>query len=1126
MITVPANGLLIPDLPQLLNRQRLTESLRERDYKLVMLVAPLGFGKTSLAREYAAWLSHSNNNGLEEAYQNSTQLKIQNSKFKIQNSPGFAWLSLDVRHIKWDVRLFLQILIKALKNSNAAPELELGQLEHTLAELSPNIEITPETLANLIYLLSDSLAEYGRPLLLVMDDFHAVSEDRLIIEAVNQLLLTSPANLRVIITSRLFPGLDVLKLTMEDQFLLINKGQLRFTREEIGQLLALRGKDPAMAERVEHRSEGWAALVTLSLRVLDKDPNVAFVKGTGPLNALFGTLIEETLRNLDKELRSFLENCSILEVGIDVGAAGALLDKANGEKLAAAYFSRLEKQGLVESHKSLTGGNAEGSKTIFRLHSLLKEHLEAGLEQERMVWLHRRAANYYQGRGDWLPAFEHFLKATDQAQAAALLEGVVSENFKTNNVTEIAQCIERLDESVLSNHPHLLLVAGMTKHMAGRFDKAISYFFAANRLWGAYPALDRLVAEETENLALPQTEPTLGLNVLVNKAETISRIALIWTGTGKLPQAMTTLQGIVQFLSGLKGGQDDTRWLHTLAQARRTLGVCYLQDGQINECIEQCSKALNAFISLGDEYNAAGCRHNLGVAWRKLGNQAQAEREFLNALEYWKRVGSVQLPNTLNSLAVGLINEGRYKEAIPLFTEAQTKAKEGNYEKLSHFLLSGLGDAYTGLRDWKRALSYYGQAGAEADKQNHLQMLTYAQLGIARVYRRSGDSSQTWKALLKALSYAESSNRDAERAAVAVELGAYQVMMSQLEQAPGQLDGALTLARKVRDLEIEAAAYFWTAYMQLRQNRQRQAQESMRRALALAQELGYNSFLVEEANELPEMSAFFRGHSSDQTVAFFAKGGEEIMPPPPIQLLAFGKGQILFDGSEVRMTSKKARELIFFLLEEKAPVSGERISETLWPDADLAGGGLGSGFYSTITHARKALGGADTVRAAGGSYSLNVRYRYDVDEFDQKLNRAERQFDPLVRIDLLNSALEFYTEDFLTGADMDWVQMRREVLRQKWLRALRLLGEAYTAANRREEALDTWFKAMNAEPFDEQPLRAYTILLSESKSKTIAVNFLRRKIDALHNDGIQPEDTTMQLLEQLDASRTISKRRA
>ncbi|MEI6046007.1 MAG: hypothetical protein WCS37_16780, partial [Chloroflexota bacterium] len=754
MITLPANGLLIPDLPQLLERYRLTELLHKRDYKLMMLVSPLGFGKTSLAREYAHWASNN----------------------RASNPATFAWISLDIRHIKWDVRLFLQLLLKAFKNNNAAPQLDVDQLEHKLAELKTEDELTSDALSNLVYSLSNSLADYDRPLLLVLDDFHAVSEDRLIIDVVNNLLLSSPSNLRILITSRLFPGLDVLKLTMEDQFLLINKSQLRFTRQEIAELLVLRNKDPKLAEQIEKRSEGWAALVALSLRVLDNpvaEPELAFSSSSGPLNTLFGTLVEETLRNLDSPIRHFLEDCSILEGGIDAGAAGYLLDLPSSEKFAITYLNLLEKQGLVERHK-LPAQGGEVGKTIFRLHSLLKEHLEAGLESEHLLWLHRRAAAYYHVRNDWLLAFEHFLKAGEQSQAAAILEAVVRDQFKTNNTPEITQGIERLDESVLNHYPHLLLVAGRTRFMAGRLENSLACFYTSNRLWGRYPALDGLISENAAETELNEATPEIELRVLINKAETITRIALVWMSTSRLTQAITTLEGVVQFLTGLRNVSGDARWLQTLALARRTLGACYLHSGRLNQCIEQSNKALDGFVSLGDEYHAAGCRHNLGIAWRKLGNQAQAERELRNALEYWQRIGSNQLPNTLNSLAVGFINEGRYREAIPLLMEAQAKAKETGYEKVSHFLLAGLGDAYAGLHHWNYALPYYGQAGAEADKQNNLQMLTYAQLGIARVYRRSNDIAQAWKALLKALSYAESS-RDSERAAVAVEMGAYQV---------------------------------------------------------------------------------------------------------------------------------------------------------------------------------------------------------------------------------------------------------------------------------------------------------------------------------------------------------------
>ncbi len=1102
MVTLPACGLLIPELPQLLSRRRLTDLLHSREYKLIMLVAPMGFGKTSLAREYAAWVGHHN-----------------------PGQPGaFAWLSLDQKHIKWNVRLFLQVLFRALKHENAAPRLNLGPLELTLNELKSDLELTSEVLSSLIYSFINILADYSQPLLLVLDDFHAISENPQIIEIVNTLLLNTPTNLRILINSRLFPGLDVLRLTMEDQFLLINKGHLRFTREEIAALLILRGKDPSLAERVEKRSEGWAAMVMLSLRAITNAAEISFVgESSNPLTNLFGSLVEETLRNLDGQLRHFLENCSILEAWMDAAVTGALLgDTTKGDKQALAYLSQLEKLGLTEPHK-MTMPDGETSKTVYRLHILLKEQLEAGLDTERAALLHHRAAAYYESKGEWLLAFQHYLKINEHLEAAALLENVLTEQFKlSNNVAEIGQYLERLDENILNNYPHLLLVAGMNRFLAGRTEKAIALFYAANRLWGRYSELDCLVLEEISPNEAGTEVPDL--RVLVNKAETISRIGLAWKAVGRLPQAIQALEGVVNFLGNSPEMFSDTRRQHVMARTRRTLGACYLEVGRFNECIEQSNKALSGFISLGDEFQAAGCRHNLGVAWRKLGNQAQAERELRNALEYWQRIGGTHLPNTLNSLANGLIIEGRYKEALPLLIEAQSKAKEARYEKLSHYVLTAFGDAYAGLRDWNRALSYYGQAGAEADKQNYLPILIYAQLGVARVYRRSRDLAQSWKSLLKALSYVEN-GRDSERAEVEVEYGAYQVVSGRFELAQARLEGALALARKVGEHKIEASAHFWLACLYFQLNRSRQAQENMRRALSLAQDLGYNAFLHEEAIELPDFSAFFRAQSSEQILAFFGRDHEEVSTAS-IQLRAFGKGQILLNGREVRMNSKKARELIFFLLEEKSPVSGQKLAATLWPDADLAGCGLGSGFYSTITHARKALGGPDTVWASGGCYSLNLRYMYDVEEFEHKLNRAERQFDLLARIELLTSALQLYNEDFLSGGDLDWMQVRREALRQKWLKALRLLAEAYTSTRRYEEAHETWLKAMSAEPFDEQPVRAYANLLAEAKSKTIAVNFLRRKIEALQAEGIQPEDETLQLLADLDASRTITRRRA
>ena len=1124
MLTLPATRLLIParGAPErLLERTRLLKLLTERRRKLMLLVAPAGFGKTTLALDYIA------------------------TSNLWQVGEAAAWLSLDLGGIvKWDSRIFIQALSLALKN--ALPALDLTQVEQEINALTPGQELSEEIAAQLVFLVANALSRQPRPVLLAIDDYHLVCDERSVRDAqlinnlVNTLLVTSPGQLRILICSRAYPTLDVLKLSVEDELVVINKELLKFNQDEIKAFLAQRGKDAALSDQVEKESEGWAAAVALKLQNLDmeahlKDQNygramVASVR--------YNTLAEEMLKQLERPLRRLLEACSVLDV-IEAEVAGYLISCYEAIEVpvsrivVAEQLGRLETLGLVERNSLAPAKVTDTESTVlYRLHNLLKDYLKNSLEPVAIEALNNAAGSYYRKHEDKPLAFDHFLVANDHATAAEVLEEYAQAQFRLgSNLTELEQQVSRLHESALSNHPYLLLVAGITSHTAGHVDKALAYYHASNRRWGRYDLLDRLVYSDELDMISTHDESNdnkqLPVTRLLGKAETIICMARLWETTGRNTRAIGALESVKNILSKLSAtNKNEEQRNYVLGLARRYLGNCYRQAAQYKQSIEELNHAINIFLQLDDHYNVACCQHNLGIAWRQLGNQPRAEESFNHAKAYWERQGNFhQLSITLNSLGNGLTNEGRYEEALALLLEALEKGRDAGNEMISQYILAGLGDAYLGLRDQAKALSYYAQSAAEASRQNNFEILTYAKLGTARTLRRAGEAAQTRQAVLAALDYAEESN-DSKRAAAAVEYGAYQAVFSRLEMASAQLEGAATLAHKVQNHNAESLAHFWLAYVHVRLDRYKLAYDAMRKALNIAQELGYDAFLYEEAAELPDLMEHFRALPNDPVGAFFSRDENYAADATTnVEIRAFGKGRIFRGEQEVPSISRKARELIFYLLEQRTPVSGEQLSEVLWPDAQLAGNGLGSAFYSTITHARRALGGADTIRAADGSYSLNLRYRYDVEHFEEQLRRAERTTELQKRTELFEGILALATNDFLIDTDNGWAQPRREELRQKKLRALSFLAEAYLQQSQLERALELLGRWMSADPYDEQPLRRYVELLAQVKSKTIALNFLRRKMEELRDEKIEPEDQTQQLFEQLDSSRTVSKRR-
>jgi ATP/maltotriose-dependent transcriptional regulator MalT/DNA-binding SARP family transcriptional activator len=1127
MLTIPATRLLVPARPapdRLLERKRLLEELTQRRRKLMLLLAPAGFGKTTLALDYIA----------------------TNSLWQV--GEAIAWLSLDLGGIvKWDARIFIQALGLALKN--ALPSLDLSEIESELAELPIGTELSEETAAYLIFALSNALKDQPRPVLLTIDDFHLVCDQRsvrdarLINDLVNTLLVTSPGQLRILICSRAYPRLDTLKLHADDELVVIDKSKLKFTEDEITAFLRLRNKNVSLAEQVMLESEGWAAAVALKLQHFDmeahlKDQNYG---GAFMASSHYNVLAEEMLKQLDRPLRRLLESCSVLDHAINAGVASRLIscyeviEAPINEANVESQLQKLESSGQLERHRPNIIPQPAEQILLYRMHNLLKEYLERNLDPQTSQALNSAACSYYREKEDWEQAFEHALKAGNHLLAAEILEERAYEEFKNRQVSKIEQHIKRLDESTLDKHPHLLMVAGMINFVSGNTDKALAFLHAANRRFGRFATLDNLVNTDkwdAETTYVAPVEPLGSDNTwLLKKAETIVSMAKLWQATGRNQKAIGVLEGIKNFLDQPfdKSPQIEERRLFVLALARRFLGDCFRMEGRYNDSIEELTRAINIFLQLNDGYNVAASRQNLGIAWRQLGNQARAELNFQQALEYWERQGNAtQHSITLNSLAVGLINEGgpNYQEAIKLLLKAYDKAQEAKNEAFYHYILAGLGDAYLGMRDIDKALKYYSDAGAEASRQNHFEMLTYAKLGTARARRRGGDLVQTRQAVLAALDYAAEST-DGDRAAATLENGVYLLLNSHYELAQANLEGALNLAHKVEARQTEALAHFWLAYLSFRTGRYKLAGDNMRKAINLAQTLGYDAFLREELAELPaEFAEHFQGNSNDLIGAFFARGEDYgATAAPKIELRAFGKSRIMRGGQEVPSVSRKARELIFLLVEEKIPVSGERISEALWPEMILAGNGLGSGFYSTITHARRALGNPESIRAADGAYSINLRYFYDIDHFEEHLARAERSTEPEMQIEYLALALELVNGDFLAEVDSPWAQQRRQELFQKKLRILRMLANAFRSIDEREKALEILSRLMQADPYDEQAVRDYVELLAESKSKTIAVNFLRRKMDELIEEGIEPEEETQAIYNQLDASRSIAKRR-
>ena len=254
---------------------------------LTLVCAPAGFGKTTLLTD---WLGQQ-----DELRPGRTRRPA-------------AWLSLDGGDN--DLLQFLRYLIAALQTVAPSTGAALLSLLH------PGITQQP-SLPSLLTLLINDLAVLPAESILVLDDYHVLSEPR-IHEAITFLLDHLPPQLHVVIVTRVDPPLPLSRLRAHGLLTEVRAADLRFTTEEAAAFLTEVMRlplSPADVLALEERTEGWiAGLQFAALAMRDRSDLQSFVDAfTGSHRYILDYLVEEVLMRQPPHLQTFLLQTSILD---------------------------------------------------------------------------------------------------------------------------------------------------------------------------------------------------------------------------------------------------------------------------------------------------------------------------------------------------------------------------------------------------------------------------------------------------------------------------------------------------------------------------------------------------------------------------------------------------------------------------------------------------------------------------------------------------------------------------------------------------------------------------------------------------------------------------------------------
>ena len=379
-VPVPA-AKLEPARPRhrVLPRPRLLEALSAgvAGRQLTLVVAPPGAGKSTLLSSWIA-LGHA--------------------------PPRTAFLTLDAGDDT--PQRFWAAVIAALTFRGACPADGLG-------EAVAGTWFGSET-ADVPVLLAAALARCDGPVLLMLDDFHEITDAR-VLAGVAQLLRVAPASFRLAIASRVDPELPVPRLRVLGQLAELRADALSFNVDEAQRLLASHGLPLRAADvgALVARTEGWAAALMLaSYKLRDEpDPRQAIIEFAADGRALSAFMETELLDQLPPALQDLLARTATVDE-LCAGLVDAVMGGSGGAELLGE---------LARRHCFVVSLDARGE--WFRYHRLFLELLRsrlARLPEAEQAAAHTRAARWLADDGRLVAAMRHAMAGRDWELAATL----------------------------------------------------------------------------------------------------------------------------------------------------------------------------------------------------------------------------------------------------------------------------------------------------------------------------------------------------------------------------------------------------------------------------------------------------------------------------------------------------------------------------------------------------------------------------------------------------------------------------------------------------------------------------------------------------------------------------------
>jgi LuxR family maltose regulon positive regulatory protein len=435
--------------PGTIRRSSLIRRLAGNPCPVVSVVAPSGYGKTTLLSEWA------------EA-----------------SGRDLAWVSVDQGDN--DPKVLLAYIAAAL---DAVEPID----KRVFDALASPVSSVP---GSVIPRLGSALWSMSCPVMLVLDDVHLL-ENRESQAALSALADHVRPGSQLVLAGRARPPLQVARLRAQGRIAEIGPEDLSLTRQEAASLLRDAGVelDDAEVTQLHQRTEGWAAGLYLAALYLREGGSVgrAAVSFGGDDRLVSEYMEAEFLARISRWQRVFLTETAVLEQ-----ICGTLCEEVLELPGAGAILAELARSNLL-----LVPLDRRGQ--WYRYHHLFRDMLLAELERleaGRPLVLRRRAADWCLRNDLTEQALEYSMAAADADTAAELVEKLWHQAYQQGRITTVQRWFRWLDErGGIEGHPLAAVFASLTAGAIGQPGEAERWADVVDRWQDAEARPDNPTAE-------------------------------------------------------------------------------------------------------------------------------------------------------------------------------------------------------------------------------------------------------------------------------------------------------------------------------------------------------------------------------------------------------------------------------------------------------------------------------------------------------------------------------------------------------------------------------------------------------------------------------------------------------